>query len=1199
MNTSNIKTYAPKARADFMAAVAKRLNQFGIYAGKAGEVTISEPQISGSVMQIDGNSFDATLSASRNNLAKKAKQQGFNQFVEHTAYTWFNRFCAIRYMELHDYLEHGLRVLSHPDKDSGFEILDHAQDVAEDLGLKRDHIVELKLAGNQDEKLYRELLIAQCHKLHQAMPFLFEVLDDATELLLPDNLTRTDSLLRGLVNDIPVEDWEQVEIIGWLYQFYISEKKDEVIGKVVKSEDIPAATQLFTPNWIVKYMVQNSLGAQWLATYPDSPLKAQMDYYIEPAEQTDEVNAKLKAITPETLNPEELTLIDPASGSGHILVEAYDLFKAIYLERGYRQRDIAQLILEKNLFGLDIDERAAQLTGFALMMKGRADDRRLFERGVKLNVMALVDSEGFDADALTQGMELSDYGLQPGNLSSLKDLFEHATTFGSLIQVSDELAKKLPALKELSEISSRDMFVSDALKQLMPLVQQVELLAAQYDAVVANPPYMGGKGMNALVKNFSSDNFPDAKSDLFACFIERAIELTRQQGRIGIVAPYVWMFISSYERFRTKLIDDSSLTSLIQLEYNAFEPACIPVATFTLMRCHVPSFLGSYIKLSEFKGHQNQAPRTLEAIENPCCSWFFMSRPDEFKRIPGSPFAYWLPTPVFSAFGERPPLGKVARAAKGLVTADNNSFVRERWEVSTETIGLGFASREEAKTSEKKWFPYAKGGKFRKWAGNLEAVVNWAQDGEAIQTTLTADGNRVRATNFNLDRIFVEGTSWTVVTSGASSFRFVPQGHLFDAAAGVIQKKPGSLCSSWALLAYLNTSLVRILLDAINPTLNLHPGYIESLPSIDSENRVRAEEIGKAAVTISKRDWDAYERSWDFQSLPILTASTEPSPTFKSSYNIWITQNRDTIAEMKRLEEENNRLFIDAYGLADELTPDVPIEQITLTVNPAYRYGGKLTEDELWTRFREDSMQELVSYAIGCMMGRYSLDEPGLIYAHSGNEGFDPSSYSSFPADDDGIIPLTDIEWFVDDACHRVVEFISVAWDKQHLDENLMFLASNLSPKKNESSRDTIRRYLCTKFFKDHLKAYKKRPIYWLFSSGKQKAFECLVYLHRYNAGTLARMRTEYVTPLLGKYDATADTLSQQIEQASSTAESNRLAKSLTALEKKQAELREFDDKLKHHADMQITLDLDDGVKVNYGKFGDLLVDVKGVTGKK
>lgn len=487
MNTKQIKAYAPQARRDFIAAVTNRAALYGLSAKEIVPVTQE-----GDVAIIAGKAFPKAVVAKRARLEDRIRREGFEQVMEAMAYTWFNRLMAIRYMELHGYLEHGYRVLSHPEGKAIPEILEHATDV-ELPGVNRAEVVELKLEGTRDEELYRLLLLGQCHALHKAMPFLFEDLDDETELLLPDRLLHTDSLVRKMAEGIEESAWESIEIIGWLYQFYIWEKKKQVIGKVVKSEDIPAATQLFTPNWIVKYMVQNSLGAQWLATYPDSPLKAQMEFYIEPAEQTEEVRAQLAAITPGTLDPEELTLIDPASGSGHILVEAYELFKAIYLERGYRQRDVAQLILEKNLFGFDIDRRAAQLTGFALMMKGRADDRRLLERGVQLNVMALVDSGEFDAEGLAEEVKLAAYGLQPGDLTALKRLFEHATAFGSLIQVPEELAAKLPTLKLLREATSQNLFVSNALKRLGPLVQQAELLAAQYDAVVANPPYMGSK----------------------------------------------------------------------------------------------------------------------------------------------------------------------------------------------------------------------------------------------------------------------------------------------------------------------------------------------------------------------------------------------------------------------------------------------------------------------------------------------------------------------------------------------------------------------------------------------------------------------------------------------------------------------------------------------------------------------------------
>ena len=636
MNRNKLEAYAQQARRNFIAAVTGRAAFYGLTAK-----TIEPIVVQGDVALIGAHAFPRNVAKSRKRLEERIRHDGFEQVMEVMAYTWFNRFAAIRYMELHGYLGHGYRVLSHPEGQDQPEILEHVVDV--DLpGLDRQKAVELKLDGSKDEELYRLLLMAQCNALHQVMPFLFERIGDETELLLPGNLLHTDSLIRQLVEGIDESAWGQIEIIGWLYQFYISEKKGQVIGKVVASEDIPAATQLFTPNWIVKYLVQNSLGAQWLATYPHSSIRGQMAYYIEPAEQNEEVTAQLAAITPGTLNPEALTLIDPASGSGHILVESYDLFKAIYLERGYQKRGVAQLILEKNLFGLDIDGRAAQLTGFALMMKGRADDRRLFERSVKLNVMALVDSTGFDAERLAQRVKLADYGLHLGDLTELKRLFEHATTFGSLIQVPEGLAAKLASLKRLSEVTGRDLFVSDALKQLGLLVRQAEMLAAQYDAVVANPPYMGSKFHIPILKKFLKDNYKGYEQDVFSAFIDRDLGFSKPRGRLGFMSPFVWMFISSHEHLRTRLIEEETITSLVQLEYSGFEGATVPICTFTLQRGHVASQKGCFIRLSDFRGSDSQAPRTLGAIRNRDCGWFFEAAQDEFKKIPGSPVAYWV-----------------------------------------------------------------------------------------------------------------------------------------------------------------------------------------------------------------------------------------------------------------------------------------------------------------------------------------------------------------------------------------------------------------------------------------------------------------------------------------------------------------------------------------------------------------------------
>ena len=1182
MNRNNLEAYAQQARRDFIAAVTGRAAFYGLTA-KSIEPIVEQ----GDVALIGAHAFSRNVAGPRKRLEERIRRDGFEQVMEVMAYTWFNRFAAIRYMELHGYLDHGYRALSHPEGQDQPEILEHAADV--DLpGLDREKAVELKLDGSKDEELYRLLLMAQCNALHQAMPFLFERIGDETELLLPANLLHTDSLIRQLVEGIDESAWGQIEIIGWLYQFYISEKKDQVIGKVVASEDIPAATQLFTPNWIVKYMVQNSLGAQWLATYPHSSIRGQMDYYIEPAEQSDEVTAQLAAITPDTLNPEALTLIDPASGSGHILVEAYDLFKAIYLERGYQKRGVAQLILEKNLFGLDIDGRAAQLAGFALMMKGRADDRRLFERGIKLNVMALVDSTGFVAERLAQRVKLADYGLQLGDLTELKRLFEHATTFGSLIQVPEGLAAKLQSLKQLSEVTGRDLFVSDTLKRLGLLVRQAEILAAQYDVVVANPPYMGSKGMNALVKKFAKDHFPDAKSDLFACFIERGYTLAKDAGHNAMVTMQSWMFLSSFEKMRERMLRDKTIGTMAHMA-NGVMGIAFGTAATVLRNFPVSGYVADYSHTSVDDLSNQRVPSEFPVRNNR----LKRVAQDEFKKIPDSPVAYWVSDQVRTVFEEESRLDNYVDTAVGLFTCDNDRFLRNWQEVSNQQIGFGLEDRTRAQESGFRFFPIQKGGGFRKWYGLNYLLVQFDRDGLEIRNHRQASGQSYSLPGEGY--YFRNGITWSGLTSSLNSFRHVNEGHIFESNKGQMLFSE----SEEIILGFLNSCVARVFVKLVNPTLSIQSSEIRKLPLIQPECKTRARGNVSQLVLIAKTDDRYFENSWDFESLPILTASSEPAPTLKSSYTTWITQNRKAIAEMKRLEEENNHLFIDAYGLQDEITPDVPIEQITLTVNPSYRYGSKLTEEEQWTRFRKDTMAELVSYAIGCIMGRYSLDEPGLIYAHSGNVGFDASRYTTFPADPDGIVPLTDSEWFDDDAAHRLIQFISMAWDAARLEANLTFLANNLSPKKNEPSRETLRRYLCDSFFKDHLQTYKKRPIYWLFSSGKQKAFQCLVYLHRYNEGTLARMRTEYVIPLQGMMASRVRQLEGDIAVAASTTHRRRLEKERETLVKQQSELREFDEKLRHYADQRVSLDLDDGVKVNYGKFGDLLAEVKAVTGAK
>lgn len=1164
MNTSNIKKYAPQARNDFIAAMRKQAAKYGVTAD-----SILPAEQKGDLLLIGDQVFPLSVMKPREKLIKRIQTSSFEQTIDYIAYSWFNRLCAIRYMECKGLLDHGRRVLSSADGSAGLpQILEECLDI--DLpGLNASRVAELKLDGNKDEELYRELLLAQCHALNQVMPLLFEQVSDESELLLPDNLTKTDSLIRDLVSSIPEEDWSDVQIIGWLYQFYISEKKDQVIGKVVKSEDIPAATQLFTPNWIVKYLVQNSVGRLWLMAQPDSTLASEWEYYIQPAEQTDEVNAQLKQLIDvrisedgDTLNPESITVLDPACGSGHILVEAYDCLKAIYLERGYRSRDIPRLILENNLYGIDIDTRAAQLASFALLMKAREDDRRLFSNPPKLNIIALQDSQPERLDAFSQ--DLASTGIAQTDLKELLDLFEHASTFGSLIQIPQAFAKKLSDLetKLNTALASGDIFAQQSAQELLPLVQQAKLLAKQYDAVIANPPYMGGKGMNTVLKDFAKKKFPDSKSDLFAMFIERGFAWCKDSGFNSMVTMQSWMFLSSYEAMREKLLHDRTLSCMVHMG-NGVMGIAFGTAATVMLNNHVNNYEGSFSycendDVNEF-GIPKQFPVQNERLKT--------AKPDDFKKIPGSPVAYWVSDKVREIFAHNPSLKEVADARQGMATGDNNRFLRFWQEVSINHVGFSVNSKDAAHASSKKWFPYNKGGEFRKWYGNQEYLVSFDASSYAILKTM---GNQCPSEKF----YFNPSISWSKVTSSYFSMRYFPEGFIFaDAGMSIFADEP--IIKN--IMGCLNSKVSETLLSNLSPTVNFEAGTISKFPL--NNKIINSIKIVDQLIFQSKTDWDSYETSWDFTENPIIR--TQQS-NLEQAFNTWQQQNTDAVAEMKRLEEENNKLFIEAYGLQDELTPDIPDEQITLT-----------------RADREKDSQRLVSYALGCMMGRYSLDEPGLIYAHAGNQDFDASRYQTFPADADGIIPLTEMHWFEDDATHRIQEFLTAVWGKDKLDANMQWLAESLDKKASETAEDTIRRYLASKFYKDHMQTYKKRPIYWLFSSGKQGAFQALVYLHRYNESTLARMRTEYVMPLISKMAAYANSLETAKENSDSAAEIKRIEKKLQDLHKQQAELSSFEEKLRHYADQRISLDLDDGVKVNYGKFGDLLAEVKAVTGEK
>lgn len=866
-------------------------------------------------------------------------------------------------------------------------------------------------------------------------------------------------------------------------------------------------------------------------------------------------------------------MLDPACGSGHILVEAYDCLKAIYLERGYRSRDIPRLILENNLYGIDIDTRAAQLASFALLMKAREDDRRLFSNPPKLNIIALQDSQPERLDALSQ--DLANTGIAQADLKELLELFEHASTFGSLIQVPEVFAKKLPDLETKLNIAlaSGDIFAQQSAQELLPLVQQANLLAKQYDAVIANPPYMGGKGMNTALKDFAKKKFPDSKSDLFAMFIERGFGWCKESGFNSMVTMQSWMFLSSYEAMREKLLQDRTIQTMAHLGARAFPEISgevVQTTAFVMQGQHINGFKPVFFRLVDTG--QDQKESELRSGLNR----FDSTIQDDFKKIPGSPIAYWVNIQTRNLFSGNKLLGEISEPRRGLATNDNNKFIRRWAEVSNQKMAFGSINREDAKNSNKKWFPYNKGGEFRKWYGNNEYLVNWENDGEEMFALAKKLYGSPTRTIKNLQYYFRNGISWSMIGSGTFSVRYMDNGYIFDQAADSLFARNNELLE---IIGLMNSPVLEFLKIIINPTMNTTAGVISQLPYVPFSASNQARENVEEMIKFARDDWNVYETSWDFTQNPIIR--TQQS-NLEQAFNTWQQQNADAVAEMKRLEEENNKLFIDAYGLQDELTPDVPDEQITLT-----------------RADREKDSQRLVSYVLGCMMGRYSLDEPGLIYAHAGNQDFDANRYLKFPADADGIIPLTEMHWFEDDATHRIREFLTAVWGKDTLDANMQWLAESLDKKANETAEDTIRRYLASKFYKDHMQTYKKRPIYWLFSSGKQGAFQALVYLHRYNESTLARMRTEYVMPLISKMAAYANSLETTKESSDSAAEIKRIEKKLQDLHKQQAELSTFEEKLRHYADQRITLDLDDGVKVNYGKFGDLLAEVKAITGDK
>ncbi len=1163
MDTSQLERFAKYARQELIQQVATKLKAVLVDNSLARRENAKAVQI----------------------LEKDIKKDGEEQVIDKVAYIWFNRFCALRFMDIKGYNKH--KVLSpadvsqfqpeiFADAKSGFFDNDIVDSKIQER-IQGLFIGDVKSLDPQNEA-YRLLIVSVCNYWHKSMPYMFQKISDYTELLMPDDLLSGGSILAYTREAMLPINCEDVEVLGWLYQYYISERKDEVFTNLQKknvkinTENIPAATQLFTPNWIVRYLVQNSLGRLWLLNRPQSSIIEQMEYYI-PSEEKDIDYVKINSA-------EEIKICDPACGSGHMLVYAFDLMYSIYEEEGINPQDIPILILKNNLFGIEIDERAGELAAFALAMKAREKDKNYFKYNAQPNICVLENVE-FSEDILAPLLQDID-SLEAEEIKYALNIFAEAKNFGSLIEPDFKLLDNIKILFEKKNTLS-SLFTGYLDSSIELFYKQIEYLRTKYHIVVANPPYMGSKGMNNQLSNWLKLKYEDAKSDLFSAFIVRNTRLAKPKGFLGFMTPFVWMFISSYEKLRTFIIENKTITSLIQLEYSGFAGATVPICTFTLSNNFNENYKGGYIRLADFRGAENQAPKALEAIRDKNSTWFYRSSQNNFSKIPTSPIAYWVSEQMLKAFDDGINLASIAKPRQGLATGCNDMFLRSWHEVTIDRISFNSNSQDEADLSQKKWFPCTKGGSFRRWYGNNIYIVNWENDGYEIKNFKDEHG-KVRSRPQNTQFYFKSGLSWTAISSSLFSLRFVPIGSLFETK--------GPMCFvedeyKFYLLALYNTLIMQEFLSIISPTLDYHEGPLGRTPVIINEDR--AVDINKNTsklLSLSKSDWDSYETSWDFTLPPLLTSEFKKG-SIEESYKALREHWANITKEMQRLEEKNNRIFIDIYGLSEELTSEVPLKEISLTCNPYYRYGDKKSEAELEKELLADTMKEFISYAVGCMFGRYSIDKEGLILANQGeglNEFKDKVENISYNPDDDNVIPILSEKWFEDDIERRFKEFVSVLFDKEQVERNINFIEQALNT--DNKAKYSLRDYFIKEFYSHHVKTYKKHPIYWLFSSPKG-TFNAITYMHRHKPDTLSVLLNNYLRELIKKLISKKDELEKKI-----IAEPNnvKLTKEINTITSQIKELEDYErDVIYPLATQKIEIDLDDGVKVNYAKFGKAL----------
>lgn len=1202
MNKNAIKNYAVWARTELMKQVAQKAYEYNVTESSLPDYNTDN---------VNGRLLTSDEKKQLNELIIEVKKNGYDHVIEEVAYTWFNRFIALRYMEVNNYLPQRIRVFTNDNNEFKPDLLTDAIHVELD-GLDKQKVFDY-IEENKQEELYKYLLLTLCNDMNQYLPDMFTSIKDYKTLLFPDNLLKEDSVLAKLITDIDEDSWtDQVQIIGWLYQYYNSELKDTVMKKKnYTKDDIPAATQLFTPDWIVRYMIENSLGRLWIDGHPDFD-HSEWKYYLEEAKQEPEVIEQLNKIKEEhaKLRPEEIKVMDPCMGSGHILVYAFDVLIDIYRDAGYSDRDAAKFILENNLYGLEIDERAYHLAYFALMMKARSYNRRILNKETKFNLVEIREPIASLKPVLEQYLDkyidLAHY---------LVNIFQDAKELGSIINLDctlEELNNFKKYLDELSEISTnKDLVTQSEISELndllKPLIKQAKLLVLKYDVVITNPPYMP---TSSKQKSYVQKNYPDSKSDLFAIFIEKCNSLTKKNAYQAMITMHSWMFLSSFEKLRNKLLVNNTIINMAHLGARAFEDIggeVVQTTAFVFDNANIKNYQSNFKRLVDYN---SQDAKEEEYLKN---ENLFTSSATNFSKISGGPIAYWLNDNWYHIFSYEP-LNSYAAIKHGMTTSDNNRFTRVWFEVNEKLIGFGLSSTEEASNTKYKWFPYNKGGSFRKWYGNNDYVVNYENDGYEIKeyTSHLPQGTWVRV--MSREYYFHESLTWSLISSSTFGIRYSPKGAIFDVGGSSLFTNNDLLY----ILGLLASKTVYNILLVLNPTINFSNGILQKIPFIlDKQYKSDIDNMVKSNVVTSKKDWDSFETSWDFKVHPLVKNHVS---TISEAYNLWSKECEDRFKTLKSNEEELNRIFIDIYGLQDELDPYVEDKDVTVRKADLVR-----------------EVKSFISYSVGCMFGRYSLDKEGLVFAggnfdeifwkyrgqaalnidgslpiggaYAGislaklhyaslrdNSDFLKATSLKYEPDVDDIIPICDEEYFEDDIVTRFVEFVRVVYGTDTLEDNLSFIANALGGK--GAPRDVLRNYFLNDFFKDHCNTYQvtgsgKRPIYWLFDSGKKNGFKALVYIHRYAPDLIARMRTGYIHPQQARYRTQVELLQSQIDDASSTSERVKLSKQLKKINEQLLELNKYEEVVHHWADKMEPMDLDDGVKANYAKFQELLAKIK------